>query len=309
MADWNPLLPLFLDGIALRRGRGSTGFHLREEGAAWSRVFGFKMLGFFSRQSSYQRAYGWLRRNAAASGRPNRTRIRAHAELGIGFALTPDDLAARGNFCTVDETLRITDRRAGRIPTEKCIDLVKKLRGIQIAGAEIFVEAERPANMVTLRGWAKQPRLPYFNDVYKVKSLALAVYPMYKGLAAIVGMNASQGLRNLEDQLALEANWKNYNFFFCITSTRIAVGRMGTSRPRPLRSKRWMRSSRAFSTSGLMCSSVPVITARQPHGRPTPGTLFPRCFMLHILAAEITSRASARASASRARSANFRPST
>ena len=196
--------------------------------------------------------------------------------LGIGFALTPDDLAARGNFCTVDEKLRITDRRAGRIPTEKCVELVQKLRAIRLPGVEIFVEpvqdyrfalifrgqglsarlnetdpqkieapplhvaaqsvdakfsadlanrwiaaarevlkAERQANMVTLRGWAKEPGLPQFNHIYKLKALALAVYPMYKGLASLVGMNVLQGLRHLDDQLvALKANWKAYDFFF-----------------------------------------------------------------------------------------------
>src|SRR5262245_47753876 len=38
--------------------------------------------------------------------------------VGIDFDLQPSDVAARGNFCTVDETGRITDRRAGRISTE-----------------------------------------------------------------------------------------------------------------------------------------------------------------------------------------------
>ncbi|HYM15018.1 MAG TPA: phosphoglycerate mutase, partial [Dehalococcoidia bacterium] len=37
--------------------------------------------------------------------------------LGIDFDLQPSDVAARGNFCTVDGDGRITDRRAGRIPT------------------------------------------------------------------------------------------------------------------------------------------------------------------------------------------------
>ena len=61
--------------------------------------------------------------------------------LGIGFALTPDDLAARGNFCTVDENLRITDRRAGRIPTEKCVELVQKLRAIRLTWGGDFCRA------------------------------------------------------------------------------------------------------------------------------------------------------------------------
>ena len=37
--------------------------------------------------------------------------------LGVDFELGPDDLAARGNYCTVDQSGLITDRRAGRIGT------------------------------------------------------------------------------------------------------------------------------------------------------------------------------------------------
>jgi 2,3-bisphosphoglycerate-independent phosphoglycerate mutase len=59
--------------------------------------------------------------------------------LGVDFDLEPDDLAARGNFCTVDTDGLLTDRRAGRISTEKCEELVELLRGIKIVGAEFFV--------------------------------------------------------------------------------------------------------------------------------------------------------------------------
>src|SRR5262245_40068860 len=48
--------------------------------------------------------------------------------LGIDFDLRAGDVAARGNFCTVDGTGRITDRRAGRIPTPRCVELVDRLR-------------------------------------------------------------------------------------------------------------------------------------------------------------------------------------
>jgi 2,3-bisphosphoglycerate-independent phosphoglycerate mutase len=74
--------------------------------------------------------------------------------LGIGFDLQPDDLAARGNFCTLDpETGLITDRRAGRIPTEVGARLCEKLHQIRLPGVEIFVEPVKEYRfMLVLRG-------------------------------------------------------------------------------------------------------------------------------------------------------------
>lgn len=73
--------------------------------------------------------------------------------IGIGMDIGPDDVAIRGNFCTVDENGVITDRRAGRIPTEKGEKLVKKLRTIEIPGYEIDVEAVKEYRFgVVIRG-------------------------------------------------------------------------------------------------------------------------------------------------------------
>lgn len=47
--------------------------------------------------------------------------------LGAGMPLQHGDIAARANFCTVDDTGVVVDRRAGRIPTEQCARLVDKL--------------------------------------------------------------------------------------------------------------------------------------------------------------------------------------
>lgn len=47
--------------------------------------------------------------------------------LGAGMELKPGDVAARANFCTIDAGGIVTDRRAGRIPSEKCAELVAKL--------------------------------------------------------------------------------------------------------------------------------------------------------------------------------------
>jgi len=62
--------------------------------------------------------------------------------LGIGFDLQPGDLAARGNFCSVDpETGEITDRRAGRIGSDLGARLCEKLNGVQLEGVDrVFVE-------------------------------------------------------------------------------------------------------------------------------------------------------------------------
>ena len=60
--------------------------------------------------------------------------------LGIDFHLKPGDVAARGNFCTVDGDGRITDRRAGRIATDLCIKLCDRLRAIKVDGVELIIE-------------------------------------------------------------------------------------------------------------------------------------------------------------------------
>jgi 2,3-bisphosphoglycerate-independent phosphoglycerate mutase len=60
--------------------------------------------------------------------------------LGVDFELGPDDLAARGNFCTIDDEGRITDRRAGRIGTDICQELASLLETIRIDDTQIFLK-------------------------------------------------------------------------------------------------------------------------------------------------------------------------
>jgi 2,3-bisphosphoglycerate-independent phosphoglycerate mutase len=197
--------------------------------------------------------------------------------LGIGFDLQPADVAARGNFCTVDANGHITDRRAGRIPTEEGIARVELLRGIQLPGVRTFVEPVKeyrfvlvlrgeglsgdihdtdpqqtgveplpamaqsqaaegtaelvnrwiaeaghlladhpPANMLTLRGFAVDPNLLKFPDIYKLRSAAVAVYPMYKGVSRLVGMEILpvDGDAPADEFETVRQNWEKYDFFF-----------------------------------------------------------------------------------------------
>ncbi len=61
--------------------------------------------------------------------------------LGVDFELGPEDIAARGNFCTLDSAGMLIDRRASRLPTEASRELLELLRSIRIDGAEFFVES------------------------------------------------------------------------------------------------------------------------------------------------------------------------
>ena len=58
------------------------------------------------------------------------------------------DVAARGNFCSVDAQGLITDRRAGRISTETCVKLVDRLRRIRLPGVDVFVETVKEHRFV-----------------------------------------------------------------------------------------------------------------------------------------------------------------
>ncbi len=62
------------------------------------------------------------------------------AALGIGLPLQAGDVAARLNFATRDGEGKITDRRAGRIPTEECARLCKLLAAVSIPGIEVFIK-------------------------------------------------------------------------------------------------------------------------------------------------------------------------
>src|SRR5919199_6586989 len=59
--------------------------------------------------------------------------------LGINFAVTPRDVAVRGNFVTLEKG-KIKDRRAGRPSTERCKAMVEKMRRVKVPGVEVFVE-------------------------------------------------------------------------------------------------------------------------------------------------------------------------
>ncbi len=66
-----------------------------------------------------------------------------------------------------------------------------------------------------MRGFASKPALPSYREVYGLKAAAIAVYPMYKGLAQLVGMDIIGKAQTLAEQVdTLEKAWNDYDFFF-----------------------------------------------------------------------------------------------
>lgn len=70
-------------------------------------------------------------------------------------------------------------------------------------------------NTILLRGFSKLPSIPTISELYKLKPIAIAHYPMYKGLAKLIGMkiiHPEKGLKALFK--AVEKNYNDYNFFY-----------------------------------------------------------------------------------------------
>ncbi|HEY83045.1 MAG TPA: 2,3-bisphosphoglycerate-independent phosphoglycerate mutase [Dehalococcoidia bacterium] len=196
--------------------------------------------------------------------------------VGIDFNLQSGDIAARGNFCTLNKEGLVTDRRAGRVSTEKCVELCRLLDGRSISGIRVLVAPVRehrfiavfrgkglalevsdsdplregvppkkvealspeasklasvangfishakltlaehyPANMVLLRGFSQCPHLPSMKEIYKLTPAAIASYPMYRGLAKLVGMEVLDTGTSIEEEfMTLKQNYAKYDFFF-----------------------------------------------------------------------------------------------
>jgi 2,3-bisphosphoglycerate-independent phosphoglycerate mutase len=78
-----------------------------------------------------------------------------------------------------------------------------------------ILKDDAPTNGCTLRGFARYPKIATMSEVYGLKAAAIAVYPMYRGLAKLVGMDILDAGETLESQVArLQSSWGQYDFFF-----------------------------------------------------------------------------------------------
>lgn len=209
--------------------------------------------------------------------------------LGIGVELGDSDIAIRGNFCTLDEEGKISDRRAGRLGSDEAIPLCRELNSIKIPGVDISVFpvkdyrlalvlrgeglsdqvsdtdpgrlglppvechsagelgektalvvntflsesrkllANHPkANTILLRGFSSLPNLPSMSERYSLNPAAIAAYPMYRGLASLVGMKViATGIEFSQEVETLVENFSYHDFFYIHYKPADAAGEDG----------------------------------------------------------------------------------
>ena len=213
--------------------------------------------------------------------------------LGLDMKLKPGDVATRCNFASMDTKGLLTDRRAGRIPTEECERLCellskkikriedvqviikageqyrfvvvfrgKKLHGNindtdpQVTGARAFtakandtasrrmakiadkfiaesnkiLKNEPKANTLLMRGFSVLPHVPSVNDRFQLTSACIASYPLYRGVASVVGMDIlATGMEISDEFQTLRKNWSKYDFFFLHVKKTDSYGEDGNS--------------------------------------------------------------------------------
>lgn len=81
--------------------------------------------------------------------------------------------------------------------------------------ARSLLAQRQPANMLLLRGFSQHPDYPSLHDVYHLTPACIATYPMYRGVARVVGMDILPAGETLQQQLdVLTRHWQSYDYFF-----------------------------------------------------------------------------------------------
>lgn len=201
--------------------------------------------------------------------------------LGLGLEVRKTDVTVRCNYATVKGGV-ITDRRAGRMPTEQTMKITGRLQkelkmiddvevifapGMEhrlalllrfpeplepdaakipdtdpqkegvpplkpvglsenaekvaaiaekvINRAAEILKDEEQANFILTRGFSSMPHLPSFLEAFGLNALAIATYPMYRGLAKLIDMDAPALEGSVKDEIVfLKSKYSEYDFFF-----------------------------------------------------------------------------------------------
>lgn len=96
-------------------------------------------------------------------------------------------------------------------PAEKVAVIAKKF----IEQVAEVLKNEPKTNFALMRGFSQKPNMPSFKEAYGLNALAIANYPMYRGLAMLVGMKSPEIKGDIREEIDfLKANYDKYDFFF-----------------------------------------------------------------------------------------------
>jgi len=134
----------------------------------------------------------------------------------------------------LNDALSETDPQVTGVPPPKVVALSEAAQKtadvVNLCIAQIFevLKDEYPQNAVLLRGFATVPEIEPFGQRYNLRAAAIATYPMYKGIARLVGMDCLECGPTFEDQVqTLEAHYEKYDFFFVHVKATDSYGHRG----------------------------------------------------------------------------------
>ncbi len=121
----------------------------------------------------------------------------------------------------ISEHLSETDPQIPNAPPlkakalKKGADFTAKLINTLVQDVSRVLSDEEKANYILLRGFSSLPKIPSFSSIFKLKACAIAQYPMYRGLARLIGMELLPKPSSLEEYLSiLKENYEKYDFFY-----------------------------------------------------------------------------------------------
>lgn len=121
----------------------------------------------------------------------------------------------------LDPRIADTDPQHTGVPPSEPVALASEAQRSATLIADLSTQvravlADEPrANGLLLRGFDTHRELPGFSERYGLRAAAVAVYPMYRGIARLLGMDVLGHAKGLEDQLGILADaWSDYDYFF-----------------------------------------------------------------------------------------------
>ncbi len=136
--------------------------------------------------------------------------------VSLSARVTENDPQVEGRTAPEFEPLE----PAARATAEQLNELLRRV--------ERTLSDERAAQSVLLRGFSGLPEIPTFEERYRLRAASIAIYPMYRGVASLVGMTPLEPGRELEDQIqVVKDHYDQFDFFFIHTKATDQAGHNG----------------------------------------------------------------------------------